>query len=846
MTTLNSISVTNKLSKEIIIYDAYYKNEKDNYKKGLTKLGVVAANSTSHITPLRSATLFVATLSDSDIPVYVKEWLALGSITPLIVTQQSQSALANSLDFIKFAATHSTANTIKQFNALWKNENSNDLINSVNNYFKNTKHYRNCCFLSYNLAMRYHTYILTKLDDSHSLKALIENMGGDWPVGFPDVQVSHVNVQTKNGTLDIWVKLDMNLLAQQLPAASNLNTITKESSLLFNIDINPMAINLNSYFDTLSIPAGGRSTLEIKKPKVKLSINPLFQFIVFEVIGDIFFNVFGQPLSATVSMVIDNIEANVAVNIKSPHQSLLTPPGIKGLHLDEFGMEIGVFFKPTGLDLGISGRFHLGESNTKLTDIKDNQFGLVFSIVEEVPEPAYLSYYLSQISLEELLILFTNTRSNIPFPISFKNLSFYWSQEPIALPDGTLSHIGLSFSSAADILGFKYYGQFNLDLNRGIEANIQAEPILLGNIFHLYGDGKGVNIRVDGQGNPIKNNQLKSDKVVCKTKNLVPSGGLVMTMSTSSSPYFHIKAKLSFLELIDYEIDATIDHRGINFELDFSSLIKNKMSCVLNSYRHFHSQFTYGIDSVIPLPNLCSFHMGHLHLKADVNATLILNIQNNQLIVSASAEFTFQNMDFTVPVFELKSTPHELSDIIKAFEQKIISDAKSIFEKLLNNASQWAHWVEAGLIDSVSNIACGLKSGYQFSAKLTTPILKDIGYNASKTAKAMINASYSIDSISSSLSQDYNLTNSQLANSLNDAGVEINSIAEGLKSTGASASQVASTLKNTLKLNNNTVKAALQSAQYPINEVNQGLKSIGDVTKKVENEVLHHLNPFHW
>ena len=96
-----------------------------------------------------------------------------------------------------------------------------------------------------------------------------------------------------------------------------------------------------------------------------LSINPMFKFAVIKVIGDIPFTVFGTKLNALVSLVIDNIEANVGITLEGDKKSLPAPPGIKGLHLDSFGVEMGVFFKPVGLDLGLQGKFHIGKTGSK-------------------------------------------------------------------------------------------------------------------------------------------------------------------------------------------------------------------------------------------------------------------------------------------------------------------------------------------------------------------------------------------------------------------------------------------------------------------------------------------------
>jgi len=88
-----------------------------------------------------------------------------------------------------------------------------------------------------------------------------------------------------------------------------------------------------------------------------------------------------------------------------------------------------------------------------------------------------------------------------------------------------------AFTGAVDVLSFGFFGKVRLDLNEGLTADLEASPIELGGVLKLLGDGKGVTIKVDAEGNPIRNNLIRDIKKLqailkdAKDQTLVKAGG---------------------------------------------------------------------------------------------------------------------------------------------------------------------------------------------------------------------------------------------------------------------------------------------------------------------------------
>ncbi len=585
--------------------------------------------------------------------------------------------------------------------------------------------------------------------------------GGVWPSDWNDISISHVSVISSSMELSIKVRIDLVTNAKNNNKMKHLHSLLGKNYLLFDFVATSVGVfNLSCQLaKPIKLFGKGNSSLILSTPTVSISINTLFKFNIFKISGKLKFSLFGKEIDALVTITIDNIQADVAVMITGDNSSFPSPPILKGLHIDQFGIEMGVFFDPMGFDFGIEGIFHVGsepkekvKKSTKFAR-ENNTFGLVCNFPEEIPVPVYISYYLDKIDLNTVIELFTNLKENIPFPVSLHDYSLYFAKEPISLPDGTLSPMGIGYSAMWKILDFEYYGKFEFNVNKvlgslsngkitGLFGVAEIAPINLGIILKITGDGKGVTQAFNSKGvaigdiqvanplggTPISGKRLKSktnSKTISKytIKQLVSPGGPILEFNLSSSPYFTFNAKISLFGLVNEKIDATIGKDGISFELDFKEIIESKMKCVLNDYHNFSGNFSYRIKLNIDLGIF-----GTINLDTSCNISLSISTSDSDIDFSIKGNFEFDGETLSFGPYSGDIHITKISDLLLSIEHYIVKYAKDIFADFIKDPERWVDAVKKGLITAEKDVVKGLKTVFHKTDEEAVSILHSIGY----------------------------------------------------------------------------------------------------------------------
>lgn len=629
------------------------------------------------------------------------------------------------------------------------------------------------------------------------ISVLAKNLGFTWPSSIPDIELAYESAKEQEGSYELWAEIDLKAQAKTSLIWKNLMNIVGQNTLVVNVAINALEIKLTGYLDTIFVPGFGlKPSMSFSKPQVELSVMPAFKFLVAKIIGQTQFTIFGETLDVTASMVIDNLEANIGLEIKGEHGSLPSPPILKGIHFDKFGAEMGLFFKPPGLDVGVTGAFHIGDKPQMSG--KDDSFGIVLNVEGEVIKPEYLSFYVAQLNINEVVEIFTNSHTDINFLVSFSDLSFYWSEEPVVLPDGTLSPLGLGFSANIDVVGFDFYGQFKLDLTNGLSAKAETSPLSLGSILTIKGDGKGVTEKVDSAGNQVKNNKIIQKDKDLTTKTLVKPGGPVVTINSSGSPYFHMDFQLSLLDLENVSLTCTIDDSGISFDLDYGSVLQDKMTCTMKDWDDFKGKFSFGIDKTISLPVVSSIGLGNIHLQALIDCHMSLADHEDDVSTTLGGGFDFEGLSLTIPDFTLNVNISSITDLLDKIEEEVEKEAANIFGPVLGDVGKWAAWVSKGIISGVENMAKVLKGPFEQTLKDATQIMQSVGLPASTVA--------------SGLSSAYNASSEVVAGALQGAGYTADEVASGIGSA--------------YNLGAEGVEAAMKGAGYTTKEIGDALQYV--------------------
>lgn len=850
-TTYPSVTIKNDLSASIQIFDAFQNNEDDkslaNFFGTLTPLVTVPAGGSQEFTPIHGPISTFIVFDDQNNPL--TRFFTLGTQPASFEVQQSDVDTMNTTEaFIKLMQDQPDNPEVVQFQALIKNGKATAA--QVNQFFQSTTDYKTVTFVTYMLAVvalarTPQTQKSPPQDQVYSLSTLVNYFGFSWPSSIPDVTISHFNCNETDTAIFIGGELNITDVTFDSGVLGIIQSFIGNPTIDFGVEFvynDGLATGMTCLkfsMDEVKIPIGGGNTFDIDKPTMLLSLNPLFKFVVFEIKATIPFNLFGSPeIDADIAMTIDNIEAEIGVNLRGNTTSLLTPPGIKGLHFDSFGLGLGVIFEPPGFAIGLEGTFHIGDQGQ--VPLTDDNFAVVCEMEEEIPNPLYVAFYVPKLDFNEIITLFTNTSYNIDLPVSFTDLSFRWAEnpmEPVVLPDGSLAPMGYGFNAVMDLFGLQFYGYLQIDLNTGVHGTITMAPLNFGTILSITGDGKGASIKVDQNGNPIPINAVPKTKLDQQTiknatdKTVVSAGGPEMSVSTSSSPYFTLDAAASLFGLVNDKIDAVIANDGISFEMDYGAILETKMACKLADYHNFSGAFSYGLDFDVSLPSIAGFSLGSIHLDAGCAVSVALNTSASEISFQVSGGFNFEGLNLNFGPFEADLNISSISGLLSAIETYIVQNASSIFQDIINDAEKWAGYVKNAIVNGVSDVAQGLKQAYNKTAAETANIMNSVGYSASTIASDIGNAfSYSATEVAQAMEEGYGAT-SQV-------------VAEAFQEIGIGAQDTAQALNTVFGLAPDAVRDVMLGVGYADDAIKSAFESIGGAFASAASSIWHAVS--HW
>ena len=882
-----TISFINDLSYDINVFDSYRTNDltpdEENYMAHLTLLGMAKAKSTTVIQPIHNSTTFILENASGTKPV--KRCFKKSSdltTTSFSIEQSDEDIMTTTFKFIDVIVKTPSDPMSVAFLKIINDPNVN-LPDDIDNFFKNYPDYVTCSYPSYMMGAVYNSKNpppppapgeppVTISDKTYySLSKLVYYMGGSWPSGMPDITVSDFSCKNENSKFNFTVDIDISNLPFETPEIqANIKSLFKDTTitfkLLFNYALSAaiFATRLELDFDNFSLPVGQSKTINVEKPTITLDINPIFKFVVFTMKGTIPFNIHSKPFDANISMTIDNVEAAIGVTISGDNVSFPAPPGLKGLFFDEFGVSMGIMFEPPAFALGLETKFHIGTPKSgNVISLNDDTFALICTTEGDIPVPVFASFYVPQLDINTVIELFTNVTTDFDLPVNFSDLSFRWSANPMdayALPDGTLSQGGYGFSANIDIFAFQFHGIVNLDLNSGLTADVEMSPINWSNVFQLSGDGKGVTIKVDENGNPIPNNivantQALQDAVAKATpKQIIAPGGPVLIINTLSAPIVHVNAKASLFELIDFEITADVNKDGISFLLDYGAVLKKQVNVTLADFHNLSALFGYYIDQTITVPAINGVHLGSFRLNADVDVHFAIKTSLSDIVLSVGGDFDFESIHRSFGDFTTDIHIQKITDFLEKIGDYIASEAKQIFSEFLGDAQQWANKVKNGFITGADAVGSVLKNMWNADSVAVTSIMKAAGYAGQEIASeikntwncglndvtwAMKQVGYSAEEIASSVKNGLNAAAQDVTNSFkwlgyaaNDVGAMIKDVFGGdsiavasiMKAAGYTADEVGGAIKNAWNCTETDVAYAMKAVGYTADEVADTLK----------------------
>jgi hypothetical protein len=850
----DQITIQNSLGKDIKIYDSYASDTEQNYFGKLTPLVTIQSNTTQSLTPIHTPVSVLIAFDTDGNPV--GRYVARFNKKSFVITSQDQTIIQQTEKFIDYILANPKSDLATQLQKIFKDKSSSSQVKAVDSFFQQQSDYKDCTFSSYMLTLTHRAQTPASKSQpvenrAYSLSKLYSFLsgGGSWPSELPNIEIRDFKCSTQNDTLMLAGIISLKALQFENDAiAKNVLSLflvdEVEAQFLFDYEIggNIFGTRLTFIAGDFRIPVEDGKSITIRKPTVSIDIKQRFKFVVFKASAILPFNIFGSKFDTTITMVVDNVEAEIGTVIQGEHNTLPSPPPIKGVHFERIGVGMGIIFEPPSYALGLQGEFHIGEGNINV-QLDDNTFALICALEEDVPNPMYISFYVPRLDFPTLVETFTDTKVAIDLPISFSNLSFQWSENPmgpLVLPDGTLTQKAFGFSGYLDLLGIQFYGDLKIERG-GVEGIMTMSPLHFGNLLKIRGDGKAIAIKVDENGNPIRNNQVAKTKAMkdaiskATTKQIVAMGGPEMAITTASSPYFSLDAQVSLFELVNEKIDAKVASDGIYFKLDYGAVIQSKMQCVLKDYHNFNGDFSYRIDQMISLPTISGFSLGSIHLVTLCDLCIGISTSTSAIDFSVKGGFDFEGLRLSFGPYSEDINISKISDLLSSAERYIVGHSEDIFD-FIKDASRWAGAVKKGVIEGVNDVAQGLKTAFNKTAEETASIMNSVGYGINEVAESIKTA--------------YGASASEVAKALSVGfGASEQGVAEALKYTSFGADETARALSEVFEAAPSTINDILQGVGYKTDEIKDAFNKIGGEFSNFASqawEVIDPSNWFHW
>ncbi len=417
---------------------------------------------------------------------------------------------------------------------------------------------------------------------------------------------------------------------------------------------------------------------------------------------------------ANVAITANAVEGAFMVTASSAQgepRSLPVPMGLKGVKLDELGGEIGMVVAPPGVNVGVTGRFHIGEQR-----IGANEFTIVLLIIpgEPIPDPLMLSIFIEQLTVETAIIAVQGKPDpSVPKflqDIKAENLWLYWCQEPVMLPDGTFAQPGFGFNGFLDVLGWQAHACLLASPENGVSGEAQMEAINLQDVVKIGGKStppvKMLMEQVNGQWVPVRRQSTELSKDGDRYKSapapgaqereVIPAGGALLKINSKHSPYAEAIVDAELFGQLSTDVHLEVTGGGGSLEVhlgvgsDASMTLKGTIK---ESGFQGEADFQVHLDADFDIDILGqSFEVD---LDSSIDLEMGLKITGDSFSMKLDGSFEYDGFDLTMPTLhigtrftDLEELPGKIGEHIKDNAEEIFKDVFGEVVKLLKQGAE--------------------------------------------------------------------------------------------------------------------------------------------------------------
>ncbi|OYU96373.1 MAG: hypothetical protein CFE21_08220 [Bacteroidetes bacterium B1(2017)] len=513
------------------------------------------------------------------------------------------------------------------------------------------------------------------------------------PAGFRGGNLSQVGYNYMNLYPGVLVGFELDLNLKPNSPLSRFASISGKDKLFFICEFaDPIS---KSYLEaslgmSFALKMGGK-TLVLNNPVIKLNFE-----LAVSLIGQ-----FVLPLGSGNSVMVEPVlsisedEIDFAINIDADSGTGFkgVPFGLKGLAMDKMGLEFGLLFTPPSMVLGLTGDFHIINQSADSDD-----FGIVISLDGEIPNLDYFSCYISQLSIKEFLVAFTGN-TNPPYPSIFdvvqaNDLSLYWCDDMVTLPDSTTALPGFGFNGNIQIFNFFAHASININSSGTFMGSAQFSPINWSNMLTLTGDGKEIQVKQ----NLVNQNWIPAQAPIPSDKNtyqtrmstVVPAGGANASFNILGPQYLHVDFDFSLFNFIKTSIEIELSNQGFLFDFSYSdgNLFHADLNCTISG-----DGFSAGADASVNLDfNIPPFKLflipiPEIKIRSGLSASFNIAISKTSFSLDISGSFEFEGHSLNLPSLSITVQFSTIKELIDKIVKQILDNVAKIFKQVFDEIS---------------------------------------------------------------------------------------------------------------------------------------------------------------
>lgn len=470
----------------------------------------------------------------------------------------------------------------------------------------------------------------------------------------------------------------------------------------------------------LKLPIPG-DALILRRPyfgvKTQLDAEP-----VLSLGGDVTFSFMGEPREVDVALFLapEMMAASFhLVNVPLPPVRAL--PGVK--FSNDFFVEMAIATEPPGFDLGFQGTFHIGPDSDKNV----GKLTLVMDLTEGMPHPKFIRFNIDKLTFWSMFEATTGLLSRIDdiqaglnaahdgagdnavlteiktiyqnlepifSAVSLNNCAFHWADSMVVLPDGSTAMPGVGFKGRLDLFGFDLYGAFDFATGASshFSARLEMEPVHLGEVLKITGDGKGLR---QSEVTPLVSGKAKLAQggAISHDPYLMDPGGPVFVVSSQHAPYLHASLHVELFDELRLDVTADVDNSGLRFKAhtDLAHVVALDLTCQLGRKTDFdffadgtlsvHLKCDLSLPLPRPLPDI------DINIDGGFDAEVSLHITNGLFVMTIQGDLDFEGAQVSIPKLTLHESFPKLSDLPTKLLDHVIAHAPEIFADMMTDLS---------------------------------------------------------------------------------------------------------------------------------------------------------------